>query len=216
MEQQKRDSWKPQRRSRGERRIAPDGREYSERDFHLWYGEEKGRRYWQTATATGAPQPGGANRPQSAGAGAARPRHGWGTNSTAVRAGKHSRFARHMQLEAGSRKLAELIIFTGCFDVEFFMQEQKRQGSDGASQPSASEPAVKSSLKRAAETAILDYRKTVILRNRLLNGLVDEFDLDVWQLRNLLMLENGCLLNRTTEAVAAYSHDSVRAVRGAP
>ena len=37
----------------------------------------------------------------------------WGPNAKAVRSGKHSRFARHLQIAAGSKTMAELFIYTG-------------------------------------------------------------------------------------------------------
>ena len=132
-----------------------------------------------------------------------------------MRAGKHSRFARHLELEVGSKTIAELILCRGRFDSEFlheFLHRAKEnEGLGDASQLAASGPTVQSALKRAAATATLDYRKTLILRRRLLEGREDEYNLESSQRRNLQMLDNGTLLQRTTEAIAAYEHGTVEA-----
>ena len=44
---------------------------------------------------------------------------GLGPNKAAVRKGKHSRFALHLQRVAGSKTLAELILYTGRYDAEY-------------------------------------------------------------------------------------------------
>ena len=133
----------------------------------------------------------------------------WGPNMKAVRSGKHSRFARHLQLAAGSKTMAELIIYTGRFDPDFLSQAHDAQDRSGASQPGA-EPAVQKLLKRAAATAKLDYRKTCILRRRLDQGKVQEWHLSWWDLENLRKLQDGSLLSRTNEAVAAFGHGTLR------
>ena len=190
IEQQKRDSWKPMARPGGDRRMARDGREYSLEEFEHWYGDCWGRRYWQEA---------------------AKSRHGdRGPNSGAVHSGKHSRFARHLQLEAGSKTLAELIIYVGRYDEDFLKQAHEAQGRGVAAQPAAGGPAVQAQLKRTAAMAKLDYRKTCILRRRLEEGKVLEQDLAWCERENLRKLEDGSLLQRTNEAVAAYGHGTLR------
>ena len=73
----------------------------------------------------------------------------WGTNTKAVQKGKHSRFARHLQLAAGSKTMAELIIYTGRFDPNFLSQAHAAQDRSGASQPDA-RAGRQAQLKRAA------------------------------------------------------------------
>merc|ERR1711989_67519 len=90
----------------------------------------------------------------------------WGPNAKAVRSGKHSRFARHLQLAEGSKTMAELIIYTGRFDPEFLSQAHDAQDRSGASQPVA-RTGRQAELKRAAAQAKLDYRMTCILRRKL-------------------------------------------------
>ena len=46
----------------------------------------------------------------------------WGPNKHAVKTGKHSRFARHLQRVAGSKVLAELIIYIGSVEIDFLRQ----------------------------------------------------------------------------------------------
>ena len=196
VEQQKRDSWKP--RDGGERRTANDGRDYTENEFRKHYGVDRYWSFWQAASIPNAGQHA----------------DGFGPNTRAVHAGKRSRFARHLQLEAGSKTIAELIVYTGRFDPEFLRRANEGQRHSGASQPAASEPAVQRSLKRSAASAKLDYRKTVKLTEKLRDGRLDEFDLDFWQRRNLDMLLNGKLLERTNHAVQAYGHGTVRRPHG--
>ena len=133
----------------------------------------------------------------------------WGRNYKAVRSGKHSRFARHLQLVAGSKTMAELIIYTGRFDPEFLNKAHEAQERNGASQPVASADRQKALKKKAAQ-AKLDYRMTCILRLKLARRQVNYDDLERWEKENLLRLEDGSLLRHTNEAVAAYGHGTLR------
>ena len=65
-------------------------------------------------------------------------------------------------------------------------------------------------MKRAAAQAKLEYRKTCMLRRKLDRGQVEERDLAWWEQENLRMLEDGSLLRRTNEAVAAFGHGALR------
>ena len=141
-------------------------------------------------------------------------RHLWGPNIKAVRGGKHSRFARHLQLAAGSKTMAELIIYTGRFDPDFLSQAHDAQDRSGASQPVARRDR-REQLKRSAAQAKLDYRMTCILRRRLDRGQLDTRDLRPWEQDNLRRLQNGVLLRRTNDAVAAYGHGTLRREDGA-
>ena len=132
---------------------------------------------------------------------------GWGRNKQAVRNGKHSRFARHLQLEAGSKTMAELIIYAGRFDPEFLNKAHETPDRQCRLQ---AEPEVRQQLKRAAATAKLTYRKTCLLRRRVDNGDVGFRDLADWEQENLTLLENGTMLRRTNHAVAAYGHGTLR------
>ena len=135
--------------------------------------------------------------------------HLWGPNAKAVRSGKHSRFARHLQLAAGSKTMAELIIYTGRFDPDFLNQAHAAQDRSGASQP-AEKSDGREHLKRKAAQAKLNYRMTCILRRRLNRGQLDGRELKPWEKKNLKELENGSLLRRTNSAVAAYGHGTLR------
>ena len=126
-----------------------------------------------------------------------------------MRKGKHSRFARHLQLEAGSKTMAELIIYAGRYDPQFLNKAHEAQARNGASQPAA-EPALRQQLKRAAEMAKLEYRKSLVLRRRLDKGEIDPNHLGWWQQKNLQSLENGSLLERMNHAVAAFGHGRLR------
>ena len=133
----------------------------------------------------------------------------WGPNDKAVRYGKHSRFARHLQIAAGSKTMAELIIYTGRFDPDFLSQAHDAQDRSGASQPVASADRQKDLKKKAAQ-AKLDYRMTCLLRRRLDRGQVYYRDLERWEQENLRRLEDGSLLRHTNDAVAAYGHGTLR------
>ena len=133
----------------------------------------------------------------------------WGPNRQAVRSGKHSRFARHLQLVAGSKTMAELIIYTGRFDPEFLNKAREAQDRNGASQPVANSDD-RQHLKRKAAQAKLDYRMTCMLRRNLDNGQVERRHLRPWQKKNLQQLQDGSLLRHTNEAVAAYGHGTLR------
>ena len=133
----------------------------------------------------------------------------WGPNRQAERSGKHSRFARHLQLVAGSKTMAELIIYTGRFDPEFLNKAHEAQDRNGASQPVANSDG-RQHLKRKAAQAKLNYRMTFLLRRKLDNGQVEKRDLQPWEKRNLRRLEDGSLLRHTNEAVAAYGHGTLR------
>ena len=138
----------------------------------------------------------------------------WGPNRQAVRSGKHSRFARHLQLVAGSKTMAELIIYTGRFDPEFLNKAHEAQDRNGASQPVANSDG-RQHLKRKAAQAKLNYRMTFLLRQKLNDGQVKKRDLKPWQKRNLEKLQDGSLLRDTNQAVAAYGHGTLRRDDGA-
>ena len=194
LQQQKRDSWKPMP---NERRIARNGNKYTLRQFIDWYGDEQGPQYWEEATVD---DDHGLDK-----------EHDFGPNRDAVRKGKHSRFARHLQLEAGSKTMAELIIYAGRFDPEFLNRVHEAQYQSGASQPAS---AHQQGLKRVAATAKLNYRETCRLHRKLNEGKVAEEHLAWWQRDNLEKFMNGSLLQETNDAVAAYGHGTLRRVDG--
>ena len=132
----------------------------------------------------------------------------WGPNMKAVRSGKHSRFARHLQLAAGSKTMAELIIYTGRFDPVFLSRAHDAQDRSGASQ--AQDADRQKDLKKKAAQAKLDYRMTCMLRRRVHRGQVNMRDLEHWEQENLRRLQDGSLLRHTNEAVAAYGHGTLR------
>ena len=109
--------------------------------------------------------------------------------------------------------MAELIIYASRFDPEFLSRAHDDRNRTGASQPAA-EPAEQVQLKRAAAQAKLDYRKTCILRRKLETGQVAERDLERHEQENLRKLQDGSLLRRTNEAIAAFGHGTLRGVGG--
>ena len=105
--------------------------------------------------------------------------------------------------------MAELIIYAGRFDPEFLSRAHEAQYTSRASQPAA-QPAVQQQLKRAAATAKLNYRMTCMLRRRLDQGKVEKRELTWWDRENLRKLQDGSLLRRTNNAVAAFSHGTLK------
>ena len=138
----------------------------------------------------------------------------WGPNTKAMHSGKHSRFARHLQITAGSKTMAELIIYTGRFDPDFLSQAHDPPDGSGASQPVA-RTRRQAQLKRSAAQAKLNYRMTCMLRRKLDRGQVEKRQLQPWEKDNLRRLQNGSLLRRTNDAVAAYGHGTLRREDGA-
>ena len=67
--------------------------------------------------------------------------------------------------------------------------------------------------KRAAE-AKFEYRRTLLLRRRLDNGELETRHLTGPQQQNLAMLDDGTLLERTNDAIAAYGHGKLRSPHG--
>jgi len=83
----------------------------------------------------------------------------FGPNMQAVRNGIRSRFARHLQRVAGSKQLAEVIVFSGSADPELL-----RQTLGGASQPAASSCASQPPQPLAHEAEAYQAKKTAALR----------------------------------------------------
>ena len=200
-----RDSCKPKG---GQRRIAADGKPYTQMQFCMYFGNDTWRLHWEAARRADVPQP--------ARTGAGPGPLTWGNNHAAVRKGIHSRFHRHLQLQAGSKTMAELIIFTGCYNPQFLAQANKDRRLGGAAQPAEARSAEHLFLKRAADNARREFRKAKKLREKLTLGLVDENDLDGWQQHKLQRLQDGTTLRRVNQAVAAYGHGTVRSPHWPP
>ena len=94
-----------------------------------------------------------------------------GDHAAQVLARKHSRFARHLQRVAGSKTMAELIVFTGKVDLNFL---RSAHALSGASQPTASQSAQQAALEMAAHTAKANYRKAWMIQRRI-NGNRDHY-----------------------------------------
>ena len=106
-----------------------------------WKVREAGK-----AGMTGKKGKGGKKGKEGKSGGASQPgKPGLGPNGVAVRNGKHSRFARHLQRVGGTMQLCELILFTGRVDPDFLTR-----GISGAPQPVDRGKEENSRLKRAA------------------------------------------------------------------
>ena len=109
--------------------------------------------------------------------------------------------------------MAELIIFAGRFDPDFLRRAHEHQARSGACQPAENQDEYQQKKKRAAE-AKFDYRRTLVLRRRLDRGELDTHHLTGPQQQNLAMLDDGTLLERTNDAIAAYGHGKLRSAHG--
>lgn len=92
-----------------------------------------------------------------------------GPNKDAVRKGKHSRFARHLQRMAGSKLLAELILFTGCVKANFL-----RQAFCGGPHPAEEnrDEAERKRLKINAAEAKLKFRNARSMESKVQRGVL--------------------------------------------
>jgi len=145
----------------------------------------------------------------------------WGPNSQAIRSGKHSRFSRHLQRVAGSKTMAELIVFAGNVDLDFLRKAQESSAAaSSASQPAASSGAPRSAeqstaLKTAAAAAKAKYRMACMIQRRLDDDKLKHQNLREADMKLLVNLHNGNLLEWANSAIIAFGHGSVRRADGA-
>ena len=157
----------------------------------------------------GGPSSGGAVQP-TAGKGMQKGKQG--PNKEAVKAGKHSRFSRHLQREFGVMNLALAIVFTGDVDVNRLQAAQASQ--PGASQPGDSKA---KSLARVAKFR----RKQGRLLEKQMNRFRDPFEkerqesaLGPEQRRLLEDFRSGRALYFQNEAVKAWGHGRLHGESG--
>ncbi len=131
----------------------------------------------------------------------------FGPNMTAVRKGKHSRFARHLQRVAGSKQMAEVIIFTGKVDT-FMLTELLRGGSQPVENLAARPENLK--LKREADTAKWRLRHATLLQKRLERGALHLDALSTTNRDLLEKLQNGILQQQANAAIRAFGHGDLR------
>jgi len=132
-----------------------------------------------------------------------------------VRKGKNSRWHRHLQLSAGSKIMAELILFTGTYDPYYLetalaaAEKNKR----GASQPLAKGPEVgqeeRRRLKNKAQAAKMNYRRIRNLDRRLRARPEDKRKVSRREWNQLKKLEDGSLRRERNAAVSAYGHGTL-------
>ena len=135
----------------------------------------------------------------------------WGHNKDAVRKGKHSRFAMHLQRVAGSKVLAELIIFIGSVEIDFL-----RQAFCCGSHPTeenGDEVQMKIQrleLKTKAAEAKLQYKKAERIEGKVQLRVRSHIDLMHEEQQLLRDLDNGTLLQNLNNAVARFGHGTLR------
>ena len=161
----------------------------------------KGKSKWNKSF----PHVGGPGRQQQA-----EQRPGFGPNTGAVRQGKHSRFARHLQRVAGSKILAELITFTGCVDIEFL-----RTALGGANQPA--EPLHQRDNNRELKLRAAEAKHALRMGEVLAGKLNRRFqweDLTEAEQQLVLDHDSGALMRRHNAAVEAYGHGTMYSQQG--
>jgi hypothetical protein len=146
-----------------------------------------------------------------------------GSNTNAVRHGKHSRFARHLQRVGGTKTIVELICYTGSVDPYLLAKasggDDNAQSSASASQPSvqagggASQP-VDGSLRKEVLRAKAAYRQARVLQANVVAGKTREQWLKAEQKELLARLRTGELLQEKNEAILAYGHGTLVADGG--
>ena len=135
----------------------------------------------------------------------------WGPNKDAVRKGKHSRFARHLQRVAGSKVLAELIIVNGSVKIEFL-----RQAVCGGSHPAeengdeVQRKIQRLKLKTKAAEAKLQYKEAQRIQGKLQRGVLLQNDISHEEQKLLRDLASGTLLQNRNNAVARFGHGTLR------
>ena len=136
-----------------------------------------------------------------------------GPNSQAVRSGKHNRFSLHLQRVAGSKTMAELIVYTGRLDLDFLRSGQEPSGASEPAADLASRPD-NAALKKAAAEAKMQYSMTTMLKRRLDDGKIRKQELSEREHSLLADLMDGTLRERTNTAILAYGHGTLRRADG--
>ena len=138
---------------------------------------------------------------------------GMGPNSQAVQKGKHSRFSRHLQRVAGSKTMAELIVYTGRLDLDFLRSSAEPSDLSEPAADLASRPD-NAALEKAAAEAKMQYSMTTMLKRRLDDGKVQKQELSEREHSLLADLMDGTLRERTNTAILAYGHGNLRRADG--
>ena len=125
---------------------------------------------------------------------------GFGPNKDKQHAGKHSRFARHMQLVGGTKQICEMILYTGTWNVQMLRNLQSRR-QDPALSTRPENPSLKQ--QKIVATFRLRYAQLLVSRGNM-DDLTDEDQALVEQ------FHNGTLLQAANEAVMAYGHGTLR------
>ena len=145
----------------------------------------------------------------------------FGPNNEAVRRGMRSRFARHLQRVAGSKQLAEVIVFTGSTDPELLKETlggaSQPAASSGASQPAqppAHEAPDYQAKKMAALRAKTRFRAGRLIDTRITKGHCWEADLSPQDRQLYEEYRTGESQRLMNLAVAEYSHGTLYAAGG--
>ena len=128
-----------------------------------------------------------------------------------VRGRKQSRFARHLQRVAGSKHIAELIVYTGRVDVE----ELKRLG-DIVCKPMESLAKRDNNLQlkiQAAEAKVC-LRQGKYFSSRIERGYLDPDNLLPSEKELVTKFKEGKLQRAACEAMLAYGHGTLRDEHG--
>ena len=135
----------------------------------------------------------------------------WGPDKQAIRRGMHSRFHLHLQRVAGTKQMAEFILFTGRVDIDAL-----RQLARGAPQPDNNLAARHDNkhLKHRVRTARYWFHKATSLQHSIAMGSARQAPLSFEQVHLLWKLRDGTLQQQLNQAVLAYGHGTLRTQDG--
>lgn len=125
--------------------------------------------------------------------------------------GKHFRFAMHLQRVAGSKVLAELIIFIGSVEIDFL-----RHAFCGGSHPAeengheVQRKIQRLELKIKAAEAKLQYKKAQRIEGKVQRGVLLQNDITHEEQQLLRDLASGTLLQNLNNAVTRFGHGTLR------
>ena len=129
---------------------------------------------------------------------------GWGNNIPAWRAGMHSRFHRHLQISGGTKQIAEMIVFTGRYDIATL---QRLQNSSASKPAEALHKRIDNrGLKRQKQEAALTLRYARMLASQEEMG---EY-LNGYEKRIVKQYKDGTLQETVNVAVLRFGHGTLR------
>jgi len=135
-----------------------------------------------------------------------------GPSQRDLRRGAHSRFSRYLQRLAGTKQVAEVIVFTGSLNLQVL-----ERAAGGASQPAMQtrcSPTEQQARKRAALEAKCRYKQGEAIARQISGRLIREDQLSQRDANLLQDFRNGRALEQLNMAVVEHGHGTLRGVGG--